>query len=135
MTEELIKQINDNLRWLDQYVKVDNIVDKGMVLDKLSILCVTLSEQVTEAYSLMNELEDEYKTATAQVIKDSEKSVNKAEVEAEVMFADKKRDWTKAKNGYRKLSSYLDRIDKVIESHRQRISVVKAMGLKNMTGV
>jgi hypothetical protein len=89
---------------------------------------------VTEAYSLQNILEDEYKHSVAEFRKEYKGGVGKGEIEAEVEFADKKRDWTQAKNIYKKLSMKLDRIDKILESHRQSISVVVKTSLKNMTG-
>jgi hypothetical protein len=41
-----------------------------------------------------------------------------------------RKSYTTAKNGYKRLSVYLDRLDRVIESYRQLISVSK-LDLKN----
>lgn len=131
----MIDEILSNVRWLDANVKSEDILNKGTVLDKLSIQCVYLAEQVSDAYGFMNNAEDAYKIAVAEYCKNSTEGVAKSEKSAEVEFANLKRDWTDAKNGYKRLSMFLERIDKVLESSRQRISVVKQTGLKNLTGV
>lgn len=130
----MIDEILSNVKWLDANAKSEDILNKGIVLDKLSIQCVYLAEQVSDAYGFMNNAEDAYKIAVAEYCKNSTEGVAKSEKSAEVEFANLKRDWTDAKNGYKRLSMFLERIDKVLESSRQRISVVKQTGLKNMTG-
>jgi hypothetical protein len=130
-----LDEIMANVKWLDQNAKSEDILNKGIVLDKLSIQCVYLAEQVADAYSLMNQCEDTYKIAVADYCKNSTEGVAKSEKAAEVEFSQLKRDWTDAKNGYKRLSMFLERIDKVLESARQRISVVKQANLKNMSGV
>jgi hypothetical protein len=132
--EKLIDLINKQIKWLDDNIKSNDILTVGKVLDKLSILAESFGEVVTEAYSIQNILEDEYKHSVAEFRKEYKGGVGKGEIEAEVEFADKKRDWTQAKNIYKKLSMKLDRIDKILESHRQSISVVVKTSLKNMTG-
>jgi len=130
----MIDEILSNVKWLDANAKSEDILNKGIVLDKLSIQCVYLAEQVSDAYGFMNNAEDAYKIAVADYCKNSTEGVAKSEKSAEVEFAHLKRGWTDAKNGYKRLSMFLERIDKVLESSRQRISVVKQTGLKNMTG-
>lgn len=134
-TEELITLINKQISWLDDNIHSQDIVSTGKVLDKLSILSEGFGEVVTTAYGLMNELEDDYKHSVAEFRHKSTAGVGKSEIEAEVKFAEKKRDWTQAKNLYKELSMKLDRIDKILESHRQSISVLVKTGVKNMTGV
>lgn len=131
----MIDEILSNVRWLDANAKSEDILNKGIVLDKLSIQCVYLAEQVSDAYSFMNNAEDAYKIAVADYCKNSTEGVAKSEKAAEVEHADLKKAWTKAKNDYKRLNTFLERIDKVLESSRQRISVVKQTGLKNLTGV
>lgn len=133
--DELITLINANIEWLEDNIHSYDIISVGKVLDKLSILAEAFGEEVTEVYSLMNTLEDDYKISVARYMKDNEGSAAKLEREAEVMFADKKRDWTTAKNGFKKLNTKLDRIDKILESHRQSISVLVKTSVKNLTGV
>jgi hypothetical protein len=134
-TEETLDKIKDIIDWLEERIRSENIVELGMVLDKLSIYSFYLGKMVSDAYELMNECEDDYKHSVARFVKEYEGSLAKAEREAEVEYEEKKRMWTKAKSGYKKLDMFLDRIDKVIESHRQRISVIKQTNLKNITGV
>lgn len=131
-TDELITLIAEQIRWLDENRGSTDIVTVGRVLDKLSILSGSFGDVVTGAYSLMNELEDDYKHSVAGFRKDFEGGVAKGETEAEVEFAQKKRDWTQAKNIYKKLATKLDRIDKILESHRQSISVVVKSQIKNI---
>jgi hypothetical protein len=133
--DELIDLINNQIEWLDDNIHSNDIVSIGMVLDKLSILSEGFGEIVSEAYGVMNELEDDYKLAVSEFRKDFKEGVAKGEIEAEVRFANKKKDWTQAKNIYKKLSMKLDRIDKILESHRQSISVMVKTSVKNMSGV
>jgi hypothetical protein len=131
ITDDIQKSID----WLEQRIKSENIIELGIVLDKLSIQSMYLASQVSDAYELMNQAEDDYKHAVARYIKDFPGSRAKADVEAEVAYQDKKEHWTACKSVYKKLQMYLDRVDKIIESHRQRISVIKQTSLKNLTGV
>lgn len=133
--EKLIDLINKQIKWLDDNIKSQDILSVGKVLDKLSILAESFGEVVTDTYALMNELEDSYKHSVAEFRKNFKGGVARGEIEAEVEFAELKRDWTAAKNGYKKLSMKLDRIDKILESHRQSISVMVKTGIKNMTGI
>ena len=131
---EITDEILSNLRWLENNIKSDDIIGKSKVLDKLAILSLNFSQQVTDAYSVMNELEDDYKIAIATFMRDFDGSAAKGEREAEVAHAKEKKDWTKAKNLYKGLNTFLDRIDKVLDAGRQSISVIKQTNLKHMTG-
>lgn|SRR5690606_911583 len=129
----MIEQIDACIKWLDNNKRSTNIVEISQTIDRLAVLSVTLGTMVSDAYALMNKLEDDYDIAFASKFTELTKSgisaaAAKPQVEAEL--AEPKRDWTSAKNGYKKLSVYLDRIDKVIESYRQYISVTK-LDLKN----
>ena len=131
---EITDLIFSNLRWLEDNIKSDDIIGKSKVLDKLALLSLNFSEEVSDAYAVMNQLEDEYKIAVAKFMGDYDGSAAKGEKEAEVTYADMKRDWTTAKNVYRKLNTFLDRVDKVLDAGRQSISVIKQTNLKHMTG-
>jgi tRNA U34 5-carboxymethylaminomethyl modifying GTPase MnmE/TrmE len=128
MIDDIIKSIE----WLEGRLKSEDIVSIGIVIDKLAIQSMTLAEQVSEAYALMNEAEDEYNHAVAKFIKEFPGARNRADIEAEVEFEDKKKHWTETKNVYKRLNMYLDRVDKIIESHRQRVSVIKQSSMKNV---
>ncbi len=128
MTDDIIKSID----WLESRLKSEDIVSLGIVIDKLAIQSVTLANQVSEAYALMNEAEDDYKHSIAEYMNDFVGAKNKAEIAAEVKFKDKKEHWTATKNVYKRLDMFLDRVDKIIESHRQRVSVIKQASMKNV---
>ena len=125
MTDEIITAIHKSIKWLDDHKTSNNITDLVIVIDDLTINAAYLGTLVTEAYQLMNETEDEYKIAVADYVTSFDGSTAKAERHAEVEHQGKKRDWTAAKNGYKKLSMMLDRIDKICDAHRQRVSVMK----------
>ena len=131
---DMIDDILKNIKWLEDRITSEDIVNIGIVLDKISIQAMYFSSQVSDAYALMGEAEDSYKHAVAAFIRGFAGSTAKAEREAEIEYASLKLRWTAAKNMYKKLDMFLDRVDKVIESHRQRVSVIKQTVLKNMTG-
>lgn len=131
MSLTTIEQIDACIKWLDKNNKSNNLVEIAQVIDRLAVLSVSLGHDVSGAYALMNDLEDTYKTEYAKAVSESDQSVAKAEKLAEVSTRNAKKDWTDAKNGYKRLSVYIDRIDKVIESYRQYISVSK-LDLKNV---
>jgi hypothetical protein len=120
-----IEEVDACIKWLGDNVKSNNLVEICKCIDKLSILTVSVGHDVSTAYGLMNDLEDEYKFSFASHVSQSSLSVAKSELEAESKFREKKTFYTQAKNGYKKLSTYLDRIDRVIESYRQLVSVSK----------
>jgi hypothetical protein len=135
MTDELIKTIKKQITWLDNNAKSTNIQAISIVVNKLQILAQTLSEDVTQAYALMNETEDNYKAAIAKFVAEYDGGVAKAERLAEVEFVALKKQWTQAKNIYKGLDMLLDRLDKISDSQRQRVSVVKQSDLKNVDGI
>jgi hypothetical protein len=120
-----------DLRWLEERKTSADIVSISQVLNHLAILSVTLGQDVGNAYSLMNELEDTYKQKYADFVKNFDGSVAKAELSAESELKEDKKNWTSAKNGYKKLSTFLDRVDKVLEAFRQSVSVIKNIDLKH----
>jgi hypothetical protein len=131
----MVDDIMKNVEWLDAHVRSENIIELGMVLDKLSIQSMRLAQEVSDAYELMSKAEDDYKHSIALFVKGFEGSMAKAEREAEVEFKEKKEFWTACRSAYKRIDMFLERVDKVIESHRQRVSVIKQTSLKNLTGV
>ena len=130
MSSDVIEQLDKCIRWLDENNKANNLLEISTVIDRIAVLSVNVGHLVSDAYALMNEFEDTFKVAYAKSVSESDASVAKAEKAAEVATAEAKRDWTAAKNAYKRLSVYLDRIDRVIESYRQFISVSK-LDMKN----
>ena len=122
----MIDDIMKLITWLDDHKASNNITQLVKVIDSLNILCVTLGEQVSTAYALMNESEDDYKVAFARSITMSDQPVSRAERIAEADLYETKKLWTASKNNYKKLNMFLERIDRVSDSHRQRISVMKS---------
>lgn len=130
MKDDVIEQIDKCIKWLDENNKATNLVAITQTIDRIAVLSVNVGHMVSEAYALANELEDQFKHQYAKAISESELSVAKAEKTAEVVTFEAKKDWTAAKNGYKRLGVYLDRLDKVIESYRQHVSICK-LDLKN----
>lgn len=126
----VVDQIQVCISWLNENKTSSNLVQIARIINELSVLSVNVGHEVSEAYALTNELEDDYKIAFAKKVSSSSESAAKAEKRAEAELEKEKKDWTQAKNGYKRLSVYLDRIDKVIESYRQSVSVQK-MDLKH----
>lgn len=132
MTDELIKQINDSIKWLAENPHTNNVVKIVKLIDKLTVSAMTLGESVSQAYSLMNNAEDEYKIAVAKFISKAKTSAAKAERDAEAKYSDLKLEWTSRKNLYKRYDTFLDRIDKICDSYRQRVSVLKQTDLKHL---
>lgn len=129
----MVEEINKTIKWLDERVKSEDIVGLSMVIDKLAIQSMYFSSQVTDAYELMSQAEDNYKHAVAEYVAKSTGAIGKAEIAAVAEYQDLKKAWTDLKCIYKKLDTYLDRLDKVIESHRQRVSVIKQASMKNLS--
>lgn len=124
-----IEQIDACIKWLNDNDKSNNLVDICKTIDKLSVLSVSVGHEVSDAYSWMNQAEDDYKIGFSREVSQSSLSVAKAEYNAECETREFKMQYTEAKNAYKRLSIYLERIDRVIESYRQLVSVAK-MDLK-----
>jgi hypothetical protein len=126
--DSTIDLIIKRLKWLETNNRSNNIVNISKVLSDLSLLAVTLGEDVSNAYRLQSEYEDNYDIAFAQKFSELTKAGTSAAaakpiVEAEL--ANEKREWTTAKGVYKRLSTFLDRLDKVLDSHRQALSIAK----------
>jgi uncharacterized protein YaaR (DUF327 family) len=130
--KSLEESITGSINWLDKHKDSNNILNISKVIDNLAIKSATLGEMVSEAYALMNEAEDDYKISVAKFMSEATSSAAKAERDAEAKYAEQKRHWTACKNTYKKLDNFLERIDKICESHRQRISIMKMAEMKNI---
>lgn len=136
MTEEkkdaIIKEIGKSIRWFDQNAESDNLVLLSQNLTRLVAQSATLANEVILAYALMNESEDNYKIAVDEFVRNFEGSTAAAEPRARAEHAGLKRDWTTAKNLYKRYDIILDRVDKICDAIRQRVSVVKQAEMKNV---
>jgi hypothetical protein len=132
--DDVISQIQKNIDWLDKNAASKNMVKICQVIDRLAVLSVSVGHHVAEAYAIMNELDDDYDVSFSkrfvEVSQQKSAAATKPTVEAEL--ADKRRAFTQAKNAYKRLDIYLDRLDKVIESYRQLVSVVKQSEMKHI---
>lgn len=132
-TDNIIKGI----KYLESQANSNDISTIAKALNRLAILTVRLGEEVTNAYQLQSDLEDEYDIAFAKRFSEltaggTSAAAAKPMVEAEL--AEKKKDWTAAKVGYKKLSSFLERVDRVLDTFKQSQSVIKATDLKHLSG-
>jgi hypothetical protein len=121
-------QIQKELKWLEENRGGNlNILGISRVVSSLSLLSMTVGEDVSSAYALQNEMEDAYDELYAKrfvELKDTHSAAAcKPIIEAEL--AQDKKNWTAAKNGYNKLKIYLDRLDRILESNRQLVSTAK----------
>jgi hypothetical protein len=125
-------QIAKCIKWLDEHKDSTSYIPICQTIDRLAVLSVTVGQEVSESYALQNNLEDDYDIAFAErfsTITKEGTSAAAARYVVEAELGEKKRLYTQAKNGYKKLSVYLERLDRVIESYRQLVSVGK-MDLK-----
>lgn len=132
-TDSIIK----GLRYLESQTNSNDISTIAKALNKLAILTVRLGEEVTDAYKLQSELEDDFDAAYAKRFSELTASGTSAAaakpiVEAELI--EMKRDWTAAKVGYRKLASFLERVDRVLDTFKQSQSVIRTTDLKHLSG-
>jgi Mn-dependent DtxR family transcriptional regulator len=123
-----IDMIQECITWLDQNSKSNNLVKISQTIGRLSILSVSLGHDVSNAYTLASEFEDNYDIAFAERFSKLTKEGTSAAAAKPIVEAElhkEKRDWTSARNGYKRLSTFMDRVDRVQEAYRQLISVSK----------
>lgn len=131
---DVVDKMRLDIKWLNDHKKSTNVSHITTVLDSLTINAITLGEMVSDAYELMNNLEDDYDIAKAEFIKvyDGSNAAAKMEVDADKALVVKRKAFTEAKNGYKRLNMFLDRVDKLLDAHKQRVSVVKQTDLKHV---
>lgn len=124
---EVIDEILERLEWLKGVKGSYDLVNISRKLDEIGILLVTLGTHVTDAYEAVSEAEDDYDIAFAKRFSElcKEKSAASAKPQVEAELDEKKRTLTKHKINYKKLNTFLERCDKVIETHRQSLSILK----------
>lgn len=130
--DEILKEIGKNIIWFGKNAESDNLLTISEKLMQLQVQAATLASIVIDAYALMNEAEDKYKNAVDTFVRDFEGSVAAAEPRARAEHADLKVGWTTAKNLYKRFDIILDRVDKICDAVRQRVSVVKQSEMKNL---
>ena len=128
-------RIISGLKWLEERTNSTDIVSLSHGLNQLAILTVRLGEEVTDAYALQSELEDNFDEAYAKRFSELTArgtSAASAKPIVEADLAEKKREWTQAKVMYKKLNSFLERVDRVLDTYRQSISCQKQADMKNI---
>lgn len=131
----IIDEMRVNLDWLSQNAKTPNITDVSIVLLKLSTQSATLGELKSDAYDTMVDLEEEYKSSMAERVNELIKGgmgVAAAERQAEADLKDKRKDWKDADKVFSRLRGFLDRVDKICDSARQRVAVERSFLGKNI---
>jgi hypothetical protein len=134
---QIVEEIRRNLDWLSVHAKSPDITNISIVLAKLNIQAVTLGDLKSDAYDVLVDLEDDYKSAMAEKVNELIRGglgVAAAERQAEAELKSKRNDWKRAEKTFQRLRTFLDRLDKVSDAVRQRVSVEKQTGLKNMSG-
>ena len=128
-------RIISGIKWLEERTDSTDIIGLSQGLNRLAILTVRLAEEVTGAYALQSELEDTYDTKLAKRFSElttSGTSAAAAKPIVEAELAEDRKQWTQAKVLYKKLNSFLDRSDRVMDTFRQYISCQKQADMKNI---
>lgn len=128
---ETLDGINKDIEWLEDNVKSTDIARLSSTISHLSIQCYYFSSCVSDAYALRNDLEDTYKRAKAEYIRNSSEGITKAKELVEVALFDKKKELTDAENTHQRLKAYASSFDTILDAFRQKISVVKELDVKN----
>ncbi len=130
--QQTVQKIYDVVRWLENNGSSQAITDIVIKLDELAIQSMWLAEGVSDAYAARNDAEENYKHAYAKAITNSAESVAKAEKRAFVDNEALRKEFLMWDNLYQKFRMKLDRIETVLDTHRQRVSLLKQMDLKNV---
>lgn len=132
MTEETIVKIHGLIRWLEDNRDSQNVNEISIHLGDLAIHSMYFGEQVSDAYADMNNSEEKYKGSVAKFVAKSTGPAAKSEREAEVLYEEDRKAFIDSKNLFKKLNSKLDRIDKILDHYKQRVSVIKQTDLKHV---
>ena len=132
---DITEKIGISIKKLERLKESSAIVEIGAICNTLSIDSSYFAKLVADAYSVMNEAEDEYKMKISQEVEELTNSgmpASKAEKVAENKYIEEKKTWTQAKNLYKRYSLYLDRIDRILDEFKQYCSSVKMTDLKRI---
>jgi hypothetical protein len=130
-TEQIIK----DLKWLEERKTSTDIVSISHVLNHLNGLMVSFGDEVTAAYELQCEAEDKYDIAFAKKFSEltaSGTSAAAAKPIVESELGELKKEWTKAKVMYKKLNSFMDRVDRLADGFKQSQSILNKVDLKRV---
>ncbi len=124
-SQDTIKEIHELIWWLHKNGESQDVSGIGIKMNALATNSFWLAEEVSRAYTTMNEAEDDYKSAVAKEIAASTLPTAKAERLAEAAHSAKKREFVEYRNLYNRLRGMIDRIDTVLDTYRQRVSLLK----------
>lgn len=132
---DITERIGISIKKLERLKESTAIVEIGSICNTLSIDASYFAKLVADAYSVMNEAEDEYKMKVSlevEEITNAGGTASKAEKIAENKYIEEKKTWTQAKNTYKRYSLYLERIDRILDEFKQYCSSVKMTDLKRV---
>lgn len=132
MNQETLIKIHQTIKWLEDNSKTQDIDTMSIKLNELALYTVYFSEQVSDAHQQMDLAEEDYKSATAKYVAESTLPAAKSEREAEVLFGPMRKEFILMKSIQRKCKGLLDRVDRVLDHHKQRVSVVKQAEMKHI---
>jgi hypothetical protein len=134
MAEEqtTIEAIHEIVRWLQSNGKSQDVSSICIALNDLAIQSFWFAEEVSRAYSTMNSTEEAYKAAMAKDVAASTLPTAKAERLAEAKYAPLKQEFIEYKNLYNKLRALTERVDRILDHEKQRVSLIKQLDLKNL---
>lgn len=130
--QQTIEAIYVIIRWLQSNAQSQDMSGTCIALNDLAVQSFWFAEQVSEAYGAMSQAEEAYKSAVAKDVAASTLPTAKAERLAEVAHATLKQDFIDWRSLYHRLRGILDRVDRVLDHARQRVSLVKQMDMKNV---
>jgi len=132
---DITEKIGISIKKLERMKESSAIVEIGAICNTLSIDASYFAKLVADAYSIMNEAEDDYKTKISQEVEALTSTgipASRAEKIAENKYVEEKKTWTQSKNLYKRYSLYLDRIDRILDEFKQYCSSVKMTDLKRI---
>lgn len=128
---ETILEIHKIIKWLEENSASNDVNLISVQLNKLSVHSFHFSEAVSMAEAEAANDENDYKSTVAEFVA-GQTSVTKAEREAETKFAANRKKAVESKSTAKALKLKLDRIDRIMDAYKQRVSVIKQSELKGI---
>jgi hypothetical protein len=128
---DVIVKIHDLIRWLETNGGSQDMHGITEKLNQLATNSYWFAETVADANAAMNNAEANYKALVARSVSGAQIPTAKAERLAEVEFEPQRKQFIEWKNLYTATRLKLERIDRILDSFRQRVSVVKMLEVKH----
>lgn len=132
---QAVTKIHEIINWLATNADQVDINAIGIKLNEIAIWSANFADQVADAHEAMNNLEHEYDLHILEYVKEhgSERGMGvKAERDAEIKYSAKHKEFIEYKNLYKRLDLKLKSIDRIIDTHKQRVSGLKMIEMKNV---